>query len=53
MGKNQMCELEKSRCSGSCDRCGWNKRERAWREALLRKNGLTLCKDGVYRLIIK
>ena len=40
MGKNQMCELEKSRCSGSCDRCGWNKRERTWREALLRKKRL-------------
>jgi len=41
-------------CNGTqCKNCGWNAAERARRERLLRKQGLTLGADGLLRLVIK
>ena len=40
-------------CSESrCFRCGWNAREARMREILFAANGLTLCSDGLRRLVI-
>lgn len=47
------CLLEKPNCYGSCANCGWNPSEVKRREELFIKNGLTLCDDGMERLIIK
>lgn len=35
-----------------CTRCGFDEREQAARNAQIRENGLTLCPDGLRRLII-
>ena len=41
-------------CNGAqCKNCGWNAAERARRERLLLKQGLTLGPDGLLRLVIK
>lgn len=41
-------------CNGAqCKNCGWNAAERARRERLLQKQGLTLGSDGLLRLVIK
>lgn len=40
-------------CSpAKCHGCGWNKQEAVYRRLLLRENGLTLCPDGLRRLVI-
>ena len=38
--------------STSCQHCGWNAEEADHRKKLLTEMGLTLCKDGLQRLII-
>ena len=55
-----LCILEKApgadtKCkkTADCTRCGWNIKEAARRHKYLRKHGLTLCADGLYRLIIE
>lgn len=40
-------------CEMKCGGCGFNLKEQKQREKLFEKNGLTLCKDGLRRLIIK
>ena len=35
-----------------CFRCGWNEREAAFRRDLLQVKGLTLCSDGLRRLVM-
>ena len=35
-----------------CQHCGWNKEEMKRRKALLDKNWLTSCTDGLLRLIL-
>lgn len=35
-----------------CRTCGWNSREAELRRAYLKAHGLTLCKDGLWRLVI-
>lgn len=49
------CVLNNRTCSYNftCKRCGWNEEEVEHRERLMSDNGLTLCKDGLERLIIK
>lgn len=44
-------KAKKKDCSG-CDRCGWEAAEAERRRVYLREHGLTLCADGVRRLII-
>ena len=55
--KKKRCKLgDKARCeqeTDACKSCGWNVDEAARREKYLEENGLTLCDDGLYRLIIK
>lgn len=45
-------EHAKKKDCGGCDRCGWEAAEAERRRAYLRKHGLTLCADGLRRLII-
>lgn len=40
-------------CKYNCGICGWSQKEAKRREKLLSTNGLTVCKDGMKRLIIK
>ena len=41
------------RCSESrCFRCGWNAHEARLREILFAAKGLTMCSDGLRRLVI-
>lgn len=47
------CSLEKPNCKRDCARCGWNPEEAERRKIELRKNGLTLCNDGLHRMIVK
>ena len=35
-----------------CCRCGWNEREARFRSMLLAVKGLTLCSDGLRRLVM-
>lgn len=35
-----------------CRGCGWDRNEQLHRKYLLTVNGLTLCQDGLYRLIL-
>lgn len=35
-----------------CPNCGWNEREALFRRAYLQEYGLTLCGDGLRRLVI-
>lgn len=35
-----------------CPNCGWNEREALYRRAYLKEYGLTLCDDGLRRLVI-
>lgn len=49
------CELIDRTCffdSNSCTHCGWNAEEAEHRKKLLTEKGVTLCKDGLQRLII-
>ena len=39
-------------CEYNCDKCGWNPKEVKRRKKLFDKNGLTVCKNGLKRLII-
>lgn len=36
-----------------CSTCGWNVHEAQRRRDYLREHGLTLCEDGLYRLVMK
>lgn len=36
-----------------CSYCGWGREERARREAYTEEYGLTLCADGLRRLVMK
>lgn len=44
-------KAKKKDCSG-CEHCGWEAAEAERRRAYLREHGLTLCADGLRRLII-
>lgn len=49
------CILNDRTCffdNNSCQHCGWNAEEADHRKKLLTEMGLTLCKDGLQRLII-
>lgn len=35
-----------------CFRCGWNEQEARYRQRLLSVNGLTMCSDGLRRLVL-
>lgn len=40
-------------CVGcQCLHCGWNEKEALFRRMLMKENGLTLCSDGLRRLVI-
>ena len=39
-------------CRG-CEGCGWERAEAARRRAYLKEHGLTLCADGLWRLVIR
>lgn len=39
-------------CRG-CEGCGWERAEAARRRAYLKEHGLTLCADGLRRLVIR
>ena len=41
-----------SRKLEECEKCGWNPTVQAERKAWLNLNGLTLCEDGLKRLIM-
>lgn len=45
-------EARKKDCGG-CEGCGWERAEAARRRAHLKENGLTLCADGLRRLVIR
>jgi len=47
------CLLGKQKCNRECRHCGWNPEEVTLRIKLFIENGLTPCKDGLERLIIK
>ena len=49
----QGCIGLRSVCKGDCFRCGWERSEADRRMELINANGLTKCKDGLERLIIK
>lgn len=40
-------------CKENCEGCGWNLAVRKKREKAVAENKLTVCKDGLKRLIIK
>lgn len=44
-------KAKKKDCSG-CEHCGWEAAEAERRRAYIREHGLTLCADGLRRLII-
>ncbi len=50
-----LCTLDgqSRRCDNKCGGCGWNLKDRKIREKMAAENKLTLCKDGLHRLIIK
>ena len=39
-------------CRG-CEGCGWERAEAARRRAYIKEHGLTLCADGLWRLVMK
>ncbi len=45
-------EARKKDCSG-CEGCGWERTERDRRRAYIKEYGLTLCADGLRRLVIR
>lgn len=45
-------EASRRKDCGSCDHCGWEAEEAERRRAYLHEHGLTLCADGLRRLII-
>nr|UWG00637.1 MAG: hypothetical protein [Bacteriophage sp.] len=45
-------EASRRKDCGGCDHCGWEAAEAERRRAYLREHGLTLCADGLRRLII-
>lgn len=47
------CTLEARECKEHCSKCGWNIKEIKMRKQLLDANRMTVCKDGLKRLIIK
>lgn len=49
----QVCIGLRPSCKGDCFRCGWERSEAVRRMELINANGLTKCKDGLERLIIK
>lgn len=49
----QKCVGLRPSCDGYCFRCGWEKAEADRRMEMLQHDGLTKCKDGLERLIIK
>lgn len=51
--KNENCLLEEPNCDRRCAHCGWDPAEAERRQKALADNGLTLCKDGLNRLVIK
>ena len=51
--KNKKCLLEEPACDGKCAGCGWDPEEAERRKKELAEKGLTLCEDGLRRLIIK
>jgi hypothetical protein len=50
---NKNCLLEDPNCKRNCANCGWNPKEAERRKKEFVKNGLTLCKDGLHRIVIK
>ena len=56
MEEENVCTLEHKSgwCKGAyqCHKCGWNQKEKNRRSAILKENGLTLCEDGLSRLIL-
>ncbi len=54
---NDRCLLGKegtsNHCKGACGTCGWNPKVEKARSAQIEANGLTLCSDGLQRLIIR
>jgi hypothetical protein len=51
--KNKKCLLEERCCDGKCVGCGWDSEEAERRKKEFAENGLTLCNDGLHRLVIK
>lgn len=45
-------EASRRKDCGGCDHCGWEAAEEERRRAYLHEHGLTLCADGLRRLII-
>ncbi|MGM9584388.1 MAG: hypothetical protein ACI3V1_02510 [Faecousia sp.] len=43
---SQVCE------ESQCWRCGWNEQEARYRQRLLAAKGLTMCSDGLRRLVM-
>lgn len=43
----------KKECGSSCEHCGWEAKEAARRRDYIKQHGLTLCADGLRRLIIR
>lgn len=46
------CLLGKAYCLGNCRKCGWNPEEAKRRNQMVADGKLTICKDGLKRLII-
>lgn len=51
--KTRKCLLKEANCDMRCAICGWNKEVEERRNKLLAEKGLTLCSDGLKRLVIK
>ena len=48
------CKLgKKGICTNECNRCGFYEEEETRRKQIIRDNRLTLCDDGLERLIIQ
>ena len=51
--KDDKCLLEEPNCDRRCTHCGWRSVEAERRDKAIKENGLTICADGLERLIIK
>lgn len=51
--KNENCLLAEPVCEFNCKYCGWNKKTDEERRKQIAKQGLTLCEDGLHRVVIK
>ncbi len=51
--KKGNCLLAEPVCEGNCGKCGWDKETDEERKKQLAKQGLTLCEDGLRRLVVK